>query len=118
MEPIVLKIFVALIFFLSDNVLAEEGDLPKCKDLWTGMIPDSLKEIRQECFMKALDNNEDLANEYIGWIREIISFNSTEQWKVDILKNYKAKCLSLIENKKFNEAEICGKDILKGYCKL
>lgn len=121
---------LTLFGFLSATVVA---NLPNCRDLWSGpgvdlVTPGRIKEVREEChwqfhddksaencFVKALEN-EDLANDFVRWVSEMINATTTDQWKVDIFRDYKVKCLSLLENKKVKEAEDCGIKNLQGRC--
>lgn len=111
-----IKILAALSCFVSANLTADGKDLPSCRDLWSVKLPDSIKQARKQCFWKALEN-DDLANDYIGFVKEIISTNSTDPWKVDIFDDYKARCLNSVENREFKEAYYCGQEVIEGKCK-
>lgn len=123
---------IILFYICFISVIAEEGALPNCSDLWSGTLPDSVKEVRKKCqlnleasgeelikkcFLKEFEN-DNFAKDYIGWITEVLNSKPTDQWKVNIINDYKAKCFSFIENKEFSEAFDCDKEVLGGKCIL
>lgn len=100
--------------------MAHETGLPECRDLWPEILPDKIVEF--EAKKLAGSNSEtlddELTNEYIRIVKNLMDSDPTEQWKKDFIKDFKAKCLSFIDNKEMKEAHNCYNEVAEGKCHL